>query len=168
MSLTRFKIFLRIQFLDIFCHLNDRKHKVNGKIFYIYRADIVNFEKIASMSILSYRCNVGVLLVVPLVVFNSTSYTQDLRFYLVQLTNLNPRIWHMTAISCQIINLKVAKYIQSLWQEFPVTNPSKFIPHHSRATCQLYTRPPGNENKKKNLKNYLIFSTLFWIYNCKD
>ena len=109
LSLTRF---FEYNFRAIlFCQLHDLKHKVNYKIFYVYRADIVNFEKISSMSIiLSYRCNVGVSLVVPLVVFNSTSYTRDLRFYLVQTNEslTNPRIWHMTAISCQIINLKVA------------------------------------------------------------
>ena len=94
--------------------------------------------------ILSYRCNVGVSLVVPLVVFNSTSYTQDLRFYLVQinesLTNL--RIWHMTAISCQIINLKGASIYKVYCRNFLSITASKFISQRSRATCQIYRHPP--------------------------
>ena len=156
MSLTRF---FEYNFRTIlFCQLHDLKHKINYIIFYVYRADIVNFEKISSsMSIiLSYRCNVGVSLVVPLVVFNSTSYTQDLRFYLVQTNEslTNPRIWHMTAVSCQIINLKVASIYKVYARNFLSITLCKFILHHSRDTCQLYTSTWIWKKKPQKLLNF--------------
>ena len=55
----------------------------------------------------------------------------------------------MTAISCIIIHLKLPSIYKVYSRNFLSTTASKFIAHHSRATCKLYTHQPVNENKKK-------------------
>ena len=68
----------------------------------------------------------------------------------------------MTAISCHIIHLKLPSIYKVYGRNFLSTTASKFIPHRSRATCQLYKHPPGNEKKKKTPQELLNCRHTFW------